>query len=257
MNKWTTDDSDSDLDTLIADALAATENIPEIPKHAPVVKKRKVKAEIILPDRAPGYLEPWAQQSDEPDMAFRYFRQFRDMGPTRTNTAVAEHFDINPNSLSRYTGVHNWRDRAKAYDDHMDRVYRAELEVQVREMADIHASTISDGLKVLALPFAAIQRKLEDDPDALDELSLSSMRQLMDLSIKVARVMPAMTAAERTARGLPSEIRRVEGTIEHEHIHYADRSQISEVIRALESAGQLDDRRGAIEPAEVVDPEDD
>jgi len=254
-DRWGTTDYPDDLDTLLDNATTALDALPSLErKPIPRAEIEHVSASEI--EIVSDYIEPWAQLPDESRHNMDMFQAYLDLGPNRTLAAVARQFGVTSTAITRPSSKFAWKDRARAFDAHLDRVYRAQLDQATRDMADRHASSMAQGLSVLAAPFVALQQRMDDDPEFITSLSNTSARRLLDLAFKAARVMPPMMGAERVARGLPNEIRRVEGTVEHEHIHHLDRDSLITIVAALESAGGLDDGGGTRQlgpPGEAAD----
>ena len=261
-DRWGTtsypDDAPNDFDALLDHATVALDALPSLERE-PIAR---VEVDIVPAsdvEIVSDYIEPWAQLPDESRHYMEMFQAFLDLGPNRTLTAVARQFGITPNALARPSSKFAWKDRARAFDAHLDRVYRAQLDQATRDMADRHASSMAQGLSVLAAPFVALQQRMDDDPEFITSLSNTSARRLLDLAFKAARVMPPMMGAERVARGLPNEIRRIEGTVTHEHTLElaSDADKIAAILNALESAGAFDGGSGPLELVAPSDSEDD
>jgi hypothetical protein len=63
---------------------------------------------------------PWDQQSKESSRAFAAFIAYRDLGLRRSCVAVAEQLKINTSSVLELSKRHNWQERVKAWDQHID-----------------------------------------------------------------------------------------------------------------------------------------
>lgn len=192
---------------------------------------------------ADNYVEPWNRLADEGDRPWLIFSYHRDQGPARSVKATAEHFGIVQSTLWRYSAKYDWVDRLRAFDQHEDRIYNARRATAIKEMAERHGDAIEGYLEALAVPFQALRMKLEEDPDAIANLSESSIKQLIDLSVKSGRIIPSMMQAERLARGMPSEVLEIKGEVTH--THELDRDQLGEVWATLAAAGAFPDGGGA------------
>jgi hypothetical protein len=184
---------------------------------------------------ADNYHEPWSRLPDETDRGWDVFKYHRDQGPARVLKESAAHFGVGPAALWKFSATYDWVERLRAFDQHEDRLYNARRATAIKEMAERHGDQIQGYLEALAIPFKALQAKLENDPKAIDDLSESSMKQLIDMSAKAGRIIPTMMNAERLARGMPSEVVRVEGDVTH--THELDRDQLDEVLSTLQQAG--------------------
>lgn len=203
-----------------------------------------------------GYVEPWTRRPDEGDHAWEMFRFYRDLGPSRTIAMVAEEFKTKlPTLHNTYTSRFDWLARAAAWDKSLDRLYRIGLQEQVKEMSQRHASQIVGTLEALAIPFNEIRRRVEKGGTTgiLKGLTNMDVRRLFDLALKGARVMAPLMAAERLARGMPTEI--IQSDSEVRVIHDIGTDQLTEVLSVLARAGVLDGPRDTGGTGEVVDAE--
>ncbi|TXG76901.1 hypothetical protein E6Q11_03775 [Candidatus Dojkabacteria bacterium] len=62
----------------------------------------------------------WEQQTKESSKAFAAFIAYRDMGLTRSCAKVAEQLKITPPSVLELSKRHNWQNRVRAWDAHVD-----------------------------------------------------------------------------------------------------------------------------------------
>lgn len=200
------------------------------------------------------YVEPWSRLEEENDRAWELFRYFRELGIGRTIADTAAHFEISVGYLhNKFTARFDWRMRVAAWDRHCDRVYRLDLQDQVREMAKRHANQIVGSLEALSIPFMALRKKMED-PDFIDTLSDMDFRRVFDLAVKSGRILPSLMSAERLARGMPTEIVQTEGEIQH--VHTLDGvDQLAGVLSVLDRAGAFDDTRRTLGVSEVIEAE--
>lgn len=202
----------------------------------------------LILEVAENYSEPWNRLADEGNRSWELFKYYRDLGPGRTLAAVGEKFGIGADGIwSNHTRKFDWYERALGYDRYEDRIYNAQRATAIKDMAVRHADGIMEYLDALSVPFLALKAKIEQDPSVLEELSESSVKQLIDLSVKAGRIIPSMMAAERLARGMPSEIVEVKGEVTH--THELDRDQIGEVWATLHGAGAFAER-GELGPGE-------
>lgn len=240
--------------------LAEKETPPE-DEWAGGIDASAIEPDLDLLTLPPGYIEPWTRKENETEKAWGYFEHFRDAGPERTFVGTAKHFGLHEAFVSKIAAKYRWRDRALAWDRHMDRVYRISVQRAVREMAQRHASQVVESLGVLALPFQAIQRKLEENPDFLDELAGTDIRRLFDMALRSGKILPMLMSAERLARGMPTEIVQAEGEVRHVH-ELREADPIAAVLSILERnrllpGGGRTGGSGEVVDAEVVEMDDD
>lgn len=95
--------------------------------------------------------DPWERLPDETPRAYEAFRQYRDLGPLRTVTALT---GVGADSRRRWPKAHRWAERAQAWDAEAHRLEDARRLEQIRSMDDTHQraarALITVGLRALA-----------------------------------------------------------------------------------------------------------
>lgn len=81
-------------------------------------------------------LEPWERQPNETDKAWEAFLIFRDMGPSRTVVGVQRKLGKADGTIQRWSTGHNWRERVKPYDRHVDKMAVAAYTERATELMD-------------------------------------------------------------------------------------------------------------------------
>lgn len=76
----------------------------------------------------------WEQQHNEHPTTFDQFTLYRDMGPSRTQVAVAREVNVSTDKISDKATRWRWVERALAWDKHLDRLKVAEIELQAKSM---------------------------------------------------------------------------------------------------------------------------
>jgi hypothetical protein len=94
--------------------------------------------------------DPWERLPDETSKAYAAFRQYRDLGPTRTVTAMS---GVSQISAGRWARQHRWPARAAAWDAEAYRIEDARRLDQIREMDENHQraarALLTAGLRAL------------------------------------------------------------------------------------------------------------
>lgn len=145
--------------------------------------------------------EPWERQPDESDVAFEAFTVYRDLGPQRSQAAVANQINRELSQMKAWSLKHRWVTRSLAWDDHLDAVARNAMERARVDMGRKHADAAMKMLEVGLEGLETVREKMQQpDVDPKD------VREFIEAAIKL----------ERLARGEAesvSEQRRVGKTV--------------------------------------------
>ena len=209
--------------------------------------------------------EPWGQMDGETARSFQLFDFYRSLGITRTRADVAKHFKISRTRVDKIAREYLWDDRIRAWDEYRERQYTASIIEGTKEMALEHAQTARNGIMALSRAFDAINHRFEDDPEEFQaELRDMKPTQLFGLAQKAAQVIPNLMSAERTSRGLPSEI-TASVVREEKSITLQSSDELAEILVGVagalgfsidEGAGVIDVRSAVDVAEEEADPED-
>ncbi|HUM43488.1 MAG TPA: hypothetical protein PKI14_11125 [Fervidobacterium sp.] len=140
--------------------------------------------------------ELWDRQPGESAKAYAAFCAYRDLGAERSLEKVRHLLD-KPRTkkwLGVWSAKYNWVERAKAYDDYIEKKKRAEKEKAIMEMVERHAKL------AMAFEQRVAQRLQSVDPEELTPNDL-------------ARWLEIATRLERLSRGEPTEIGKQEVTL--------------------------------------------
>jgi hypothetical protein len=141
--------------------------------------------------------ESWEKLKGESYKAWEAFTVYRDMGPARTITRVAEHLHKARPLIAGWSRKWHWVERASDYDEYLDRQGREVIEDARRRMLEEHAE-LGHSLVTMA------RQRMNGDPDS-GIVPLNANR----LSPQdVARFTELGTKTERLARGEPTEFIR-------------------------------------------------
>lgn len=167
--------------------------------------------------------EPWERQPREPARAYSTFRRFRDLGSTRTAQQVVE---VTEGEVSLRTVQHwhtdwRWRERARAWDEH---VYRVEDDVRLEAIRSMHRNHSTAGRLALAKAIAAL-RELPDaaitGPVAVRLLDVGARLERSTLTTSVAELQGVEPVDDtedpweviaRELQGSPATVRDTETT---------------------------------------------
>lgn len=95
-------------------------------------------------------VEPWERLPGETPRAYAAFRQYRDLGPARTVTAMS---GVSQVTAGRWARAHRWAARAQAWDAEAYRLEDARRLEQIRVMEETHQraarALITAGLRAM------------------------------------------------------------------------------------------------------------
>jgi len=183
---------------------------------------------------------PWERQKGESTKAFEGFRTYRDLGAGRSLVAAAKALGKNKAVLSEWSMRHEWVRRVDAHDANEDRVRRAAHLAEVERMAARHATAAQATQEAVMAPVRAVLERLRADREKestefLDALTSGSPAAAMELALASAGRLPALQAAERLARGEPTEIIRSASEV----VEARSVEDLAKTVEALAVAGVL------------------
>jgi len=137
--------------------------------------------------------ELWDRQPGESTKAYAAFCVYRDLGTERSLEKAGQMLD-KPRTrkwLGEWSAKYKWVERAKAYDDYVEKLKRKEKEKAIKEMAERQARI------AMAFQEKIIERLQSIDPA---ELTPTELARWFDVAAKI----------ERLNRGEPTEIGKQE-----------------------------------------------
>ncbi len=243
-------------------------DIPDSLTQAPDQVKSPDELFWLDPLDSKGVKQPWARYDDEPAKAFALFQFYCSLPRAkRSYVAVDRHYDLTP-TANKCAHKYEWADRTLAWDLERDRLYQIEVVEEMQEMGRRHGKQLTEAIEAVAIPLKHLADRIKKDPDAaLAELDEKSITQLHSMSVKSANPLSNLMAAERLARGLPTEITAniISGKVEH--VHTPDLSEVADIIQGLHAAGAIEfvgspvidvgeEADAEIEPLSEDDPDD-
>lgn len=167
--------------------------------------------------------QPWDRRRGELPKDFADFVKYRDLGPARSLSKLAREADRGMTRLSMLCRLHDWVDRAAAWDDYMDRERQLAQVEELRAMHRRHA-TLANAMFV-----KAGQRIQSIEPE---KLTVREAVMLADLAVRI----------ERHARGEPIPSIDVRADLTHTFLPSG-----SKVIQAIRTSPQILDLIDAID----------
>ncbi len=176
-------------------------------------------------------LESWGRQSKETPPAFEAFVTYRDQGAQRSHANVARKLRKSTQLVSRWSRVHGWVDRVKAWDEELDRRARAATSAEVAEMAKRHVRLADQMLELSGHELRKRLKQAEKDKDK----PAATVYELV-------RLLKEGTTIERLARGEPGEVVEVAGrTVDLSVLSVQELKLLKQINAKLRGGGDVDD----------------
>lgn len=121
----------------------------------------------------------WEPLEGESSKAYEAFSIYRDMGTQRSLSKVAEKLQKSETLMGRWSGQHNWVERAAAWDTEQDRIVRQQQLEDIKKMRKQHADLAYSMLIKAA-------RALKRLPD--DEIKASDISRMVETASKLERI---------------------------------------------------------------------
>ena len=187
-----------------------------------------------------GVTQPWAQYEDEPTKAYALFQFYLSLPRAkRSFKAVDQHYDLD-NTANRQAAKYEWPERTLAWDLERDRLYQIEVIEEMQEMGRRHGRKLDQAIEAITLPLVVLAEEIERNPEGVkDELRDKTLTQQLSMAVKSARGLPNLMAAERLARGLPTEITANIHSGKIEHVHTPNLSEVTDILQGLHDAGAI------------------
>jgi hypothetical protein len=159
----------------------------------------------------------WERQPCDTPKSWAAFQIYRDAGPDRSMSSIAEQVGVKTKLLLRWSSRYAWVMRTDAYDNHLsmikqDMVQRA-ISVRFAAEAEKTAETLVKAKTIVMHDLDVLVRRAED-PEMGDELLLNNktMVQLMDRVVMLERIVTGQPTSKSMVE---SRVDRTERTVKH------------------------------------------
>ena len=185
----------------------------------------------------------WERQPEESDVAFAAFAEYRDYTRTpsegRSLLIVARRLSKSVALMKRWSSRHSWVARAGAFDADLDRIRVSAAQEQARkDGSSLMAETLTMRQSV-SIPIAAVARRLQREPGAIDTMPIKDLVQLIPT---LAKALATIGTFERLQRGESTEhlVAAGPGDVEMQEAP-TDEGYLRRFVKAAVDAGILDD----------------
>lgn len=210
-------------------------------------KKKKLSRLVKTPDELiKEETEVWERQPDEPIKAFKMFQFYRDLPDRKLfDGRIKKHFKCSNSLIGYYSSVYQWRERARCYDNHLDRIKQKAMAQKIEEMATRHAEEAVMAQKSLMYPIYEFLSKIDTEDNDIKPMTAKELfRIVIDAVDKLQKVIEV----ERKALG--ADINKTELDIK------SDGKSVVPVIN-IEVVGSRSPLLEKIEDAEFVEHKND
>lgn len=137
---------------------------------------------------------PYVWDRDEGESAghFAMFVFYRDLGPVRTYEAVRREFNRSPKSFREVYVKRHWRDRALAYDAHLDQVRQGANRLIVHNMAQRQAAL---GVKMQVMAEKRLGQYAADE-NLMATVSVGDAIKLASEGVRIERLAEGETTGD-------------------------------------------------------------
>jgi hypothetical protein len=137
---------------------------------------------------------PWIFDRMEGESAsyFAMFTFYRDLGPIRTYEAVRREFDRSPSQFATIHKRWNWKERALAYDHHLDQVRQGATRLTVHNMAQRQAAL---GVKMQVMAEKRLG-EFAENPDLMASVSIGDTVKLAAEGVRIERLAEGESTGE-------------------------------------------------------------
>ncbi len=135
----------------------------------------------------------WLRHPDETAKAYTAFRYYRDLGEQRAGVRVQRKFSLSARLIARWSTVHAWVLRARAWDEHQDRIA---LAVNTDAIQTMRLEQADCGRTIQAAARETLDARMKPwrDRGCVGEPPFTVL--------EACRLIQIGSALERTARGL-------------------------------------------------------
>lgn len=134
--------------------------------------------------------KPWERQKGESEKAFEAFSAYRDMGVERSIRAVSQKLSKSKTLIDRWSRDKNWVERARAYDNDLEREARAKA---IKDRQNMTARHIGIAMQLQKKALEALKGL------SVDDMSPKDVKEYIKMATDLERLN--RTFEEESSRG--------------------------------------------------------
>nr|DAG45301.1 MAG TPA: hypothetical protein [Caudoviricetes sp.] len=134
--------------------------------------------------------KPWERQSGESGQAYEAFATYRDMGKSRTVSAVVKRLGKSRSLLDRWKALWNWEERVAAYDNDLERKAKEEAVKDRKTMLNRHIKIAMQ-----------VQKKAIEALDKLnpDQMTAKDIKEYIRMATDLERLSRTLDVEQEAA----------------------------------------------------------
>jgi hypothetical protein len=177
----------------------------------------------------------WERGEGETAKAFDAFREYRDMGASRSLSRVAEKLGKSVRHLKKWSTVHAWPSRSLAYDEYIEKKRQGVYETKLGEVNAAHLDMVKSARESVMVPLRALLKRIEKAREesfgAAAGIENIPTEKLLSITRPYVKLALDVIKLERLLYGLPTQTIKTEGTIGGSVSH--DIKIVNEYIESL------------------------
>lgn len=177
----------------------------------------------------------WERGEGETAKAYEAFKDYRDLGVSRSLSKVAERAGKSERLVKKWSRIHSWPERAQAYDEYLEKKRRGVYETKLGELNEAHLDMVKGARESVMVPLRALLKRIEkageESIGAAAEVENIPIEKLLSIVRPYVKLALDVIKMERLLYGLPTQTIKTEGTIGGSVSH--DIKIVNEFIESL------------------------
>jgi len=177
----------------------------------------------------------WERGEGETARAYEAFREYRDLGSSRSLAKAAERVGKSGRLVKKWSRNHSWSARAQAYDEYIEKKRQGVYETKLGELNAAHLDMVKSARESVMVPLRALIKRIEkvgeESIGAAAEVENIPIEKLLSIVRPYVKLALDVIKMERLLYGLPTQTIKTEGTIGHNVSH--DIKIVNEYIESL------------------------
>lgn len=139
---------------------------------------------------------PWERQKGESAQAFEAFFLYLEMGADRSIRAVSQELGKSKTLIDRWSRTHNWVERCRAWDNHIQHEAKKAAITEVRNMTKRHVTMAQQIQNAAMLALKEMGNDMVNPKNFAAIVKLATELERQNLEAKVAAVSEDITSTQ-------------------------------------------------------------